>query len=100
VKWFWPILRRVVIVAAFAVIGTYVADYVSLRLRMAHRTSTSPIEVLNVQPTYAVARKDGQAEFDFGDTEPETCVHTLFPHMGYAPCWYVKRTSQKPIPIG
>jgi hypothetical protein len=24
----------------------------------------------------------------------------LFPHLGYAPCWYVKRTSQEPIPIG
>lgn len=97
---FWPILRWVLIAIAFAVIGTYLADYVSLRVRMGHRTSTNPIEVLNIQPTYAVARKDGRAEFDFGDTERETCVHTLFPHMGYAPCWYVKRTTQKPIPIG
>ena len=97
---FGPILRWVVIATAFAVIGTYLADYVSLRIRMVHRTSTNPIEVLKFQPTYAIARKDGQAEFDFGDTTRETCVHTLFPHVGYAPCWYVKRTSQTPIPIG
>lgn len=93
-------MKWVVIAAALTVIGAYLADYVLLRLRMAHPAATNPIEVLNFQPTYAVARKDCQAEFDFGATEQRTCIDTLFPHLGYSPCWYVKRTVQKPIPIG
>jgi hypothetical protein len=24
-----------------------------------------------------------------------TCVHSLFPHMGYQPCWYLSRHSEQ-----
>lgn len=89
---------------AITLVGTlavvYAGDYISVRYRMAHPTANNPIEVLKINPTYAVARKDGLSEFDFGDPETQTCVHSLFPHLGYPPCWYAIRESQKPIPIG
>ena len=28
-----------------------------------------------------------------------TCVHSLFPHNGYSPCWYVKPRINQPIPL-
>jgi hypothetical protein len=96
----WAILKWVAIAVPIAMVAVYAGDYVSVRFRMAHRTDKNPIEVMKVRPTYAVARKDGQSEFDFGDTEAETCVHSLFPHFGYPPCWYAHRENQKPIRIG
>ena len=94
------ILKWAAIAAAVSLAAVYAGDYLSLRSRMAHRTDTNPIEVLKITPTYAIARKDGQSEFDFGDPESEMCVHSLFPHFGYPPCWYANRESEKPIPIG
>jgi hypothetical protein len=52
-----------------------------------------------VRTLYAVPRKDGKAELDFGDPETQTCVHSLFPHLGYDPCWYTKRQNQQPTVI-
>jgi hypothetical protein len=77
----------------------YAADYLSVRYRMAHKTSADPLETTQVRPLYAVPRKDGKYEFDFGDTEAQTCVHSLFPHLGYSPCWYTKRENQQPTVI-
>jgi hypothetical protein len=94
------VLKWIAVGAVCSLVLVYAGDYGSARYRLAHRTSTNPIEVLKVRPTYAIARKDGRSEFDFGDTESETCVHSLFPHFGYPPCWYANRENQKPIPIG
>jgi len=93
------VARWIVIAAAVSVAVLYAGDYVSVRYRMAHKTVTDPIESTQVRPLYAVPRKDGKDEFDFGDTETQTCVHSLFPHFGYSPCWYMKREDQEPIPI-
>lgn len=87
-------------VAVLASALLWIGDTVSFRHRMAHRTASDPIETITVRPTYAIARKDGKAEFDFGDPEQLTCVHSLFPQGGYGPCWYLIRQKQKPIPIG
>jgi hypothetical protein len=27
------------------------------------------------------------------------CVHSLFPHAGDLPCWYLKRKFAQPIPM-
>lgn len=86
--------------ALLALLLLWVGDYISIRHRMGRKIVSDPIETLTIRPTYAIARKDGKAEFDFGDPQLLTCVHSLFPHLGYSPCWYVIRQSQKPIPIG
>lgn len=78
----------------------WLGDYLSVRNRMGHKTATDPVQTITFQPVYAIARKDGKSEFDFGDPQNATCVHSIFPHLGYNPCWYVLRESQKPIPIG
>ncbi|MGH9689635.1 MAG: hypothetical protein ACRD4C_00765 [Candidatus Acidiferrales bacterium] len=75
----------------------YIGDYLSVRYRMAHNVANRPLEVLKFRPIYAIPHKDGKSEFDFGDTETETCVQSLFPQFGYRPCWYAHRANQKPI---
>jgi hypothetical protein len=31
--------------------------------------------------------KDGKTQFIMLDPETDTCIHSLFPHFGYRPCW-------------
>jgi hypothetical protein len=94
------VLKWTAAVVLLSLILLWAGDDLSVDRRMARKTTADPIETITIRPTYAIARKDGRAEFDFGDPRPLTCVHSLFPHLGYAPCWYAIRESQKPIPIG
>lgn len=89
------IARRVglAIVALSAVL--YAADYLSVRHRMTKKTAGDPLDSMKIQRTYVIPHKDGRAEIIFGEPETQVCVHSLFPHMGYTPCWYLKRQAQK-----
>ena len=91
-------MKWIAIAAMASLTIVYAGDYGLVRYRAA-QTSTSPFKTTGFRPTYAVPRKDGKDEFDFGDPETEVCVHSLFPHFGYSPCWYAKKQLDKPIPI-
>jgi hypothetical protein len=100
VQGFWIVLKWAAVVMILSVAVLFAGDDLSVRRRMARKTATDPLETMNLRTVYAVPRKDGRAEFDFGDPQSQTCVHSLFPHLGYNPCWYILRESGKPIPIG
>lgn len=88
-------LKRLVIVGLLAVAVVYAADYLLLRYRVA--TNRNPYGTVTVQPYYAVPRKDHKTEFLFDDPRDQPCVHSLFPHFGDSPCWYLNRNRQKRI---
>ena len=73
----------------------YAGDYLLLRYRVA--VNHNPYGAVTVQPYYAVPRKDHKTEFLFDDPQDQTCVHSLFPHLGDSPCWYLNRNKQKRI---
>jgi hypothetical protein len=73
----------------------YLGDYLSIRFRKGEPLTSVQIEVY-----YAVKLKGQKTEFMRADPETETCVHSLFPQIGYRPCWYVTRHMQKWIEIG
>jgi len=75
----------------------YLGDYISVKYRMHKNIPGDPLEAVQVQRTYAIPHKDGRAEFVFGPRETQTCVHSIFPHLGYTPCWYLNKSAQKPI---
>ena len=50
-----------------------------------------------VRPYYAVPLKDGKTEFIMLSPETRTCVHSLFPHFGAAPCWYLEGHKRQRI---
>lgn len=89
------VLKRVLFTAALAFCGLYAGDDLSVRFRIPR--SRDPFGVVNVQTSYAVKQKDGKVEYYFNPPENRTCVHSLFPHMGYAPCWYLARQSKQQI---
>ena len=78
----------------------YAGDYLDVRYRMDRNLSGDPFDVVTLQPTYVIAEKGGRAEIILGQPVTQKCVHSLFPHYGYSPCWYLNRENEKPQVIG
>ena len=89
------LLKRLAISVVLAFALVYASDYVILRYRVAAKRN--PYGTVTVQPYYAVPRKDHKTEYMFDDPQDQTCVHSLFPHFGDSPCWYLSRNKQKRI---
>ena len=80
----------------------YAGDFVCLRLRVAYPRLGSAFGSVHVVRLYAIPLKNGGTEYELDARQPEvtvSCVNSLFPHMGYNACWYLRRNSQKPIPM-
>jgi hypothetical protein len=75
----------------------YAADYVAIHYRVA--TNRQPFDQITVSSYEAVPQKNGKTEFIFNPPEAQTCVHALFPHFGYQPCWYLQRHRERRIDI-
>ena len=73
-------------------------DYLTARQRMANDASNF-VETVKVQPLYVIPHKDGRAEYVFGDPQMVKCLHSIFPHFGDNPCWYVKKHAQPAVPM-
>jgi hypothetical protein len=87
---------RIGIVSIYALLAVlYAADYIVLRLRML--TSHNPFGSVQIDRLYAIQEKGGKTEFDYGGSENQTCVHSLLPHLGYSPCWYLSHKREKRI---
>ena len=87
-------------VAAFAVLC--VGDSLSVRTRAVHPKPADPFESLKSLRILAIPEKNGKTEYEVDALNPEqtaTCVHSVFPHYGYSPCWYVKPKINQPIPM-
>jgi hypothetical protein len=96
------ILRRALIWAVVLVAVVYVGDYAIVRLRVAFPKLGTALDSVQMERLYAIALKNGRTEYQLDAQQPEvtvTCVRALFPHLGYNPCWYLRRNSQKPIPM-
>jgi hypothetical protein len=88
-------LKRLLVITCLLLSVVYVCDYVSVRFRIPK--SREPFGTVNVQRYYAVKQKDGKTEFMFDPPENQVCVHSLFPHLGYTPCWYLSRSNPQRI---
>jgi len=96
------ILKWCLIAAAILLLSAYGVDSVSVALRARHATPTNPYETLTAPRVFAIAEKASKTEYQIdaeNPTQTVTCVHALFPHGGYSPCWQVQRTIHQPIPM-
>jgi hypothetical protein len=94
--------RRILTAAVTALAFTYFADYLYLRVRMLHAKQADPFETLKSLRVLAIPEKNGKTEYEVDTQNPEQtviCVHSLFPHSGYSPCWNVKPRINQPIPM-
>jgi hypothetical protein len=86
---------RLIVSLLLGLAVVYASDYLILRYRIA--SNRNAYGTVTVQPYYAVPRKDHKTEYLFDDPQDETCVNSLFPHLGDSPCWYLNRNKQKRI---
>ncbi|MGI9102475.1 MAG: hypothetical protein ACR2IF_08525 [Terriglobales bacterium] len=84
-------LKRAAAWLVIAVAAIYAGDYVVMRLR------TEPTGSVMVRKYYALHKAREKTNFVFAEPAPETCVHALFPHLGYPPCWWLSRHTEQRI---
>jgi len=76
----------------------YFVDFLSVRYGIpGHRPTFGSVQV---QTMYAVRQKNNRIEYSLGDIVTQTCVRSLFPQMGYVPCWYLAGHKTRQINIG
>lgn len=80
--------KRAAIIAGFVFVVVYAGDYGLLRYKMSGNTGLD-----TVTSYYGTPTKDGKMEIFTDQPQTETCVHSLFPHLGYRPCWYANRNN-------
>jgi hypothetical protein len=96
------LLKRILVCVIVALGILYLGDYLSVRMRMLRKKPADPFESLKSLRVLAIPEKNGKTEYEVDAQNPEqtvTCVHALFPHSGYSPCWYVKPRINQPIPM-
>jgi len=84
----------VIFAAAIVAFGT---DYLIFRYRVSR--SSAPFGSVTIHEYYAINEKNRRTEYVYKSTEQETCVHSLFGHSGYLPCWYARRHTEREAPI-
>lgn len=80
----------------------YFGDYLYIRIRALRPKPADPFESIKRLRVLAIPEKNGKTEYEVDAQNPEqtvTCVHSLFPHDGYSPCWYAKPRINRPIPM-
>ncbi len=83
-------LLYIVLTAAIA----YTVDALSLRFRLPRR---EPLGSVTVYRYYALHKTKQKTNYMFAEPQPQTCVNSLFPHLGYPPCWYLARHTEQRI---
>jgi hypothetical protein len=88
-------MKRIFLLTVLSLLMLYIGDYVSVRYRIPK--NRNQFGTVKVRRYYAVGLKSGKTEFMFLPPQNQVCVHSLFPHFGDAPCWYLSRRNVKRI---
>jgi len=92
-------LGKVIYALLMVLAVTYGYDYASVRRRMNSQKPGDPFDTVTYPHILAIPEKGNKVEYALDAQSPmetESCVHSLFPHYGYTPCWYVVRRSKSP----
>ena len=91
------LLERIALILILSLMSLYALDYVTLRFHIP--PSRPALGSVDVKPEYVVRLKNGKDDISFGDPETDACANSLFPQMGYTPCWYARRHKNKEIDV-
>ena len=91
----FTLVKSIAICAILLAVGVYAGDYVLIRYRVAKNSNA--YGTVRVRRYYAVTMKNGKPEYYFDQPTDQTCVHSLFPHLGYVPCWYLARKATQEV---
>jgi hypothetical protein len=96
------ILKRIFFLAAILLAVLYMYDYLSVLHRKSAHKQGDPFDAVVHPRLLAIPQKGNRVEFALDAQSPmvsDACVHSIFPHFGYTPCWYISRNALKPIPM-
>jgi hypothetical protein len=82
------LLYSIVALCALLVV-LYAGDDVVLHIRVARGGSASVLST--VTTFYAAPIKGGKMSIYYDQPQIEQCVRSIFPQLGDAPCWYLRR---------
>jgi hypothetical protein len=88
-------IKRIVGALAVVLALVYAGDDLSVRIPIPN--SKKPFGTVQIKSYYAIPQKDRKTEFYLADPVTQTCVHSMFPHLGYSPCWYLERRKVQRI---
>lgn len=93
-------VRRVSLYVLSLFLALYLADFALYELRL-HVPQLGPANgsVHRIR-LLAIPEKNNKVDFEIDSLKPEEdlpCSHSLFPHAGNRPCWYVTRHANDPI---
>jgi hypothetical protein len=79
------VLKAILAALVAAAVALYAGDFAWFEYRMQNAKPNDPLETMTFY--YATDIKGGKVEVF--DDQPQTaiCVHSIFPHGGYKPCW-------------
>ena len=89
------IVRRSLLVILAAVALVFLGDDLLLRFRI--HQGGNPYGQVTVHRLDAIPEKNGKVEYVPEEPVAETCIHSLFPHIGYLPCWYLSRRTEQRV---
>jgi len=95
-------IERLLIVVLLLVAAVYAVDYISVQYRATAKKSGDPYDVVTYPHLLEIPQKGNRVEYALDALSPmvsQPCVHSLFPHGGYTPCWYVNRKAQSATPM-
>ena len=88
-------IRKLLLIVVLLLLALYAGDYLSLKYRIPG--NRAQFGTVQTRTSYAVEQKNRKTEYYFNPPENQTCVHSIFPQMGYNPCWYVERNRSMEI---
>jgi hypothetical protein len=90
-------LKRLLLIALVSSCLLYIGDYATIRYKIAR--NRNPFGGVTVRRYYAVPQKSRKTELYFDQPETLPCIHSLFPHFGCSPCWYLNRRKVNRIKV-
>ena len=89
------LIQRIALIVVGLLALVYAGDYASVRIPIPK--GRAAYSTVIVRPYYDVGLKSGKSDFYFLDPQKQTCVNSLFPHLGYNPCWYLRKHTHPRI---
>ncbi len=91
------IVTRILLAIVLLALAVWAGDYSSLRWRIPK--DRGQFGSVQVRRYYAVPLKSKKTEYMFDQEQAQECVHSIFPHFGDKPCWYLERHTREEIDV-
>jgi hypothetical protein len=85
------VLKATVAALVAAAVVLYAGDFAWFEYRMRNTKPDDPLQSMTFY--YATDIKGGKVEVFDDQPQTASCVHSIFPHGGYKPCWRFSRSG-------